>query len=237
VHFGTRSPGFRDPTWIWTLFLDVSGARAFRDLRRAPFFSCAEMHNSGAVCAAFEKLSVLCRRARAKMPRYPTGPVAFAPAGGRNRPSPHDIRVKSAVLELLGCLLEGAEGAGGRPEELLPEAVRRALTFMALRHADPDLRLGDIAGAAHLSVDHFGRVFRRYLHRTPMRHLTETRIGEARVLLRQSNALVEEVARKVGFESPFHFSRTFRRITGLSPTAFRERWAATCPPEETSVRD
>ena len=42
-------------------------------------------------------------------------------------------------------------------------------------------------------------------------------------LLQQPDILVKQVAAQLGFADPFHFSRTFKRVFGLSPDAFRQQ--------------
>jgi AraC-like DNA-binding protein len=43
------------------------------------------------------------------------------------------------------------------------------------------------------------------------------RISQARRLLAERNATVKSVARRLGFSSPFYFSRVFREVTGITP--------------------
>ena len=39
--------------------------------------------------------------------------------------------------------------------------------------------------------------------------------------LQEPGTLVKQVAAELGFDDPFHFSRTFKNVFGLSPEAFR----------------
>jgi AraC-like DNA-binding protein len=41
--------------------------------------------------------------------------------------------------------------------------------------------------------------------------------------LQDSDALIKQVSARLGFTDPFHFSRTFKRVFGLSPEAFRQQ--------------
>jgi AraC family transcriptional regulator, transcriptional activator of pobA len=47
------------------------------------------------------------------------------------------------------------------------------------------------------------------------------RMAEARRRLRETDERVDIVGERVGYPDPSHFSRVFRRVHGLSPTAFR----------------
>jgi two-component system response regulator YesN len=54
-----------------------------------------------------------------------------------------------------------------------------------------------------------------------MRHLIQARIERAGDLLADPGLSVKEVARRSGFESPYYFSRLFRKVTGRTPSEFR----------------
>ncbi len=67
------------------------------------------------------------------------------------------------------------------------------------------------------------RLFRRYDHQTPHQFLMRRKMHLAAERLQQSDLLVKQVAAQLGFADPFHFSRTFKRVLGLSPEAFRQQ--------------
>ena len=52
-------------------------------------------------------------------------------------------------------------------------------------------------------------------------HLLEARTRKAQELLRLTNASLHEVARKVGYSDYSHFTRVFKKATGISPSAYR----------------
>ncbi len=54
-----------------------------------------------------------------------------------------------------------------------------------------------------------------------MSYLTAWRLAVAADLLRESDATVEAVARRVGYSTPFAFSSAFKRVRGVSPQEFR----------------
>ena len=57
----------------------------------------------------------------------------------------------------------------------------------------------------------------------PLAYLTRLRIGAAGRLLRTSNRTVGAVANVLGYESEGSFSTAFKRVTGLSPSDYRQR--------------
>jgi len=84
-----------------------------------------------------------------------------------------------------------------------------------------ELRLAELSAVVHMSPYHFARHFKRSTGVSPHRFVVRRRIDEARALLATRTVAITEIARSVGFRTPSHFTTTFRRITGMTPTAYR----------------
>jgi AraC-like DNA-binding protein len=82
-----------------------------------------------------------------------------------------------------------------------------------------------LARIAYASDAHFVRTFRATFGETPHRYLQRRRVERAMFLLRETDRSVSEICLDVGFTSLGTFGRTFRRIVGQSPTAYREQAA------------
>ncbi|MGC9450326.1 MAG: AraC family transcriptional regulator [Oceanipulchritudo sp.] len=82
-------------------------------------------------------------------------------------------------------------------------------------------RMDDIADAVGLDASYISRLFKRYYHLTPYNFLLKNKMEHALDILRQGSTPVQEAAREVGFEDPFHFSRVFKRFKGISPSEVR----------------
>jgi AraC-like DNA-binding protein len=105
-----------------------------------------------------------------------------------------------------------------------PAERRARATFERCReHLDTHfLALGSVAAlaaACHVDASHLCRLFRRFRGEPPLRYLQSRRMHWAAERLHTSGALVREVADELGID-PFQFSRAFKRVHGLSPTAF-----------------
>jgi AraC-like DNA-binding protein len=81
-----------------------------------------------------------------------------------------------------------------------------------------------LARVAHVSSAHFSRQFRATFGETPHRYLQRRRVERAMELLRETELPVSEICLAVGFTSLGTFSRTFHRIVGESPSAYRARF-------------
>ena len=112
--------------------------------------------------------------------------------------------------------------------ELLPH-LRSARDYIDRNYQHP-LDLDRLAAVAGVSKFHFARSFEAAYGETPIRYLTRRRIERAQDLLRAVNLTVTEVCMLVGFASLGSFSSRFTQLVGESPTAYRNRWAATGGP-------
>jgi AraC family transcriptional regulator len=117
--------------------------------------------------------------------------------------------------------------AAGRP--LTAATVRLTLTAATLRrlfeHIDAglagELRLAELAALARLSEDHFVRAFKAAVGQTPHQYVLGRRIAHAQRLLERGALPIAAVARAAGFGGASHFSASFRRLVGTSPTLWR----------------
>ena len=83
-----------------------------------------------------------------------------------------------------------------------------------------------LAQVSHVSPAHFARVFKDAFGVPPHRYLLTRRIERATALLRDTGLPILEIALQTGWNSLGTFGRTFRDITGESPSEFRSRMRA-----------
>lgn len=102
--------------------------------------------------------------------------------------------------------------------------LRRAHDEIDRRYAEP-LDLDALAAVAGVSKYHFLRCFTAVYGHTPAAMLTRRRIERAQDLLRTSNLTVTEVCTLVGYASLGSFSSRFRKLVGVSPSAYQARWS------------
>lgn len=81
--------------------------------------------------------------------------------------------------------------------------------------------VADMAAAAMLSPAHFSREFRHTFGETPHQYLLTRRLQRASELLRNTDWTVADICMRVGLESVGSFTSSFRRMFGLTPTAYR----------------
>ena len=107
----------------------------------------------------------------------------------------------------------------------------RAKDLIDARYRDP-LDVPALGRAAHLSLAHFSREFRRAFGETPHQYLLTRRLERAAELLRNTDHSVADICLAVGLTSLGSFTTSFGRAFGLSPTAYR----AAHPPASARAR-
>ena len=111
---------------------------------------------------------------------------------------------------------------------LTPTEARNRLMLRARDAMDRSFELPldvpSLAASVGCSEAHFIRSFKEVFGETPHRYLQRRRVERAMYLLRETEVSVTDVCFDVGFNSLGTFSRTFKDITGVSPTQFRARF-------------
>lgn len=87
-----------------------------------------------------------------------------------------------------------------------------------------DFRFADLAARMGMSLRNFARRFKAATGDTPLGYLQKLRIAVARRLLEHDKRTVQEISSAVGYEDAAFFRDVFRRHTGSSPQAYRQRF-------------
>ncbi len=102
--------------------------------------------------------------------------------------------------------------------------VRKALRFIRENTGRP-IRVTDIVRATDLPHRTLNEQFHAELGCSINKHLTRARVAYISRLLTETEMRVHEIAALVGYEDDRHFSRYFKRATGLTPQAYRRKHA------------
>lgn len=99
-------------------------------------------------------------------------------------------------------------------------------------HLTSPVRLPELAELAGFSTSHFSARFRAFTGYSVIEYVKRLRLARARQLLLTTDRTIAEIAAAVGYPDSFYFSRVFRCVNGISPSAFRagERQEATRQP-------
>jgi AraC family transcriptional regulator len=136
-----------------------------------------------------------------------------------------EFRLRDEVSRLaiesitLGVLAEASRRVT-RARDASPTWLRQARAVAEARFAEP-LSLAAVARHVGVHPVHLARTFRRVHQITFSGYVRQVRIEFARRELAASGASLGDIAAAAGFCDQSHFSRLFKRHTGLTPAAYR----------------
>ena len=101
--------------------------------------------------------------------------------------------------------------------------VARVIRYLEAHHQRP-LDVSTIATEHGMSASTLHHTFKTVTAHSPIQYLKRIRLHRARELMLQEGCGAAEAAHRVGYGSPSHFSREFRRLFGASPSEEVSRW-------------
>ena len=134
-----------------------------------------------------------------------------------------EARMLGGLYLFLGTLME-EPGGGQLHQSTAKQYVDQAVRYIS-HNFSRDITIEDIADSVGISPSHLYRVFSQEMDMPPTRFLTNYRITEACALLRDGGMTIGEVAASAGFKDPLYFSRVFKKVKGISPTAYERKKA------------
>lgn len=84
------------------------------------------------------------------------------------------------------------------------------------------IQLSELASLVHIEKNYFSTLFTKAFKRSPFNYILDKKIQKAQVLLWSSDDNLDQISYYLGFSDRFHFSKTFKKITGYSPKDFRQ---------------
>lgn len=177
------------------------------------------VHFAGSAAAAF--LAPLCGGRGAAVVPAGLGLVpdfqallALTKEGFLLPPLLHAANTLRALLTHAALLAPRHQGGRGRFDVWAVQAYMQA-------HLDEALTLDQLADAFGFERFHFAKTYRRLTGRAPLTHFLHLKMERAARLLDGGELRVGEVARVLGYDDAHYFSRQFRRLMGVAPSAYR----------------
>jgi AraC family transcriptional regulator len=125
--------------------------------------------------------------------------------------------VEGLALELLGLCARATQAL---KENGAPRWLRRARDLLTERSSDPPT-LAELACEAGVHPGYLASAFRRFFGCTAGEHVRRQRVARACRELTGPDATLAQIALRAGFADQSHFTRTFKRLLGVTPAAFR----------------
>ncbi|OXM86284.1 AraC family transcriptional regulator [Paenibacillus rigui] len=150
-----------------------------------------------------------------------------------NKTMAQRMRLQSAIFELFGHLWEAISNeaeliASPAYEKMeLAHQIQTQLQALVTQQfkqgvaVEQHYGIDDIASKLGISTSHCNRVFRHVFGLSPRVYLSELVLHEAKLLLANPRLSVQHIASILGYRDIAHFSRQFKRWSGLSPSEYR----------------
>jgi AraC-like DNA-binding protein/quercetin dioxygenase-like cupin family protein len=131
-----------------------------------------------------------------------------------------EVEQRGLLMEALALFVATADPESQAARRRHFERFRNVLAHID-SHLSAPLRVAELAELMHLDQAYFSRLFSRHFGCSPAKYITRKRIQAAQRMLLQSDDTLAALAARLGFVDAFHLSKVFKRLTGVTPSAFR----------------
>lgn len=141
---------------------------------------------------------------------------------GSNNALTASIKTRSALMEIMAQYIDQA----GLEERSDPNEWSVNKLLDTVRYIDAnlnkDITIQELSQTVHFHPNYFIRFFKAHFGVSPMKYIYDRRMEQAQELLACTSLTILEVAHLAGFHEASHFSASFKKHTGVSPTEFRQ---------------
>lgn len=134
----------------------------------------------------------------------------------------YEFEVRAALSSLLLFVLQKAQVTPSARMSAISETRLKQMLAWIDQHMGAPIDVRHIADAANICPRECQRMFRRYLHCSPVEYVLRRRIFFAANLLTSTDRSVTDIALACGFSSPSYFTKKFHEIAGAAPLAYRK---------------
>lgn len=128
----------------------------------------------------------------------------------------HEETISSHIHTLLCDLLTLRYGMEGSGQSVIDQTIH----YIENNYYQP-VTVADLAEIACLNPSYFSEKFKKQTGVTPKQYLIQTRLNAAKILLRDTDWSIKEIADKTGFPSDAYFTQYFRSQFHQTPTQYR----------------
>ena len=128
------------------------------------------------------------------------------------------VQHTSAILAEIICSRVQSQSRGKKVEGRIIRSIQ-----LMQESVNEDLALETLAQKSGLSVPHYCLLFKQHTGTTPLRFFTRLRLQRACELMQDSDKNLMTIAYELGFSDPFYFGRVFKKMMGMTASAYRKQ--------------
>lgn len=127
----------------------------------------------------------------------------------------------NALLNLVYVKIVSRKKTGTLIQKNNEEFIQNILQFLD-EHYQESISLQKLGKEFHISPSHLSHIFKTEIGLPPMKYLMNRKIGESQNLLMNTSLPISEISDSLGFNDNGHFSRTFKKYIGVTPSEYRQ---------------
>ena len=125
-----------------------------------------------------------------------------------------------AVVLIVYKNFQSSSVAVSKENNFIVEKTRRYIQD----HYAENLTVKSLAEMVNANEFYLSHAFKKITHYSPQQYILRRRIGKAQCLLIYTSLPLTEIAARVGYDDSNYFSRVFKKIVGMSPRLYRQKW-------------
>ncbi|QIL38229.1 helix-turn-helix transcriptional regulator [Pedobacter sp. HDW13] len=131
------------------------------------------------------------------------------------------LETQGILLQLMGRLLQSQLYLRQESHQT-PVKIAETVSYILI-NLNQELSVTALASRLNQHPDYFSRLFKTFTGERPVTYILGKRIERAQYLLATSQLTYSEIATQTGFDNLSYFSRSFKKLTGMSPGAYKKQ--------------
>lgn len=131
------------------------------------------------------------------------------------------LETQGILLQLMGRLLQ-PQLHRKHEERHAPAKIAETVGYI-LVNLQQELSVTSLASRVNQHPDYFSRLFKTFTGQRPVTYILEKRIERAQYLLATSRLAYSDIATQTGFDNLSYFSKSFKKLTGMSPSVYKKQ--------------
>jgi AraC-like DNA-binding protein len=108
-------------------------------------------------------------------------------------------------------------------DAMLSHEIAKVVDTLRVNQYKDNFSLADMAAISRMPMETFRKRFVAEVGMPPLSYVLHCKMERAKELLRDQNCSVRQAGAEVGMQDPYHFSKQFKHIVGISPSAFMKQ--------------
>lgn len=153
------------------------------------------------------------------------GPLSQSIEGNRAEKLSSQIKIKAALLNILAILYESNNIVKytNEDENYKVEYIKTIISYIKKNYGEK-IYIKDMAEQINMNEQYFCRFFKAMIGKSPIEYLNEYRIKKIEELLINTDKKVMDICLECGFNNMGNFINRFKKITGMSPVKYRQKF-------------